>query len=685
MALIRATPLLRSLPSWPGWRHLPRDSRDTLFLLLVIVWTMLPHATHLPGWCVALTLLMLVWRALLALGNAPLPSRWALAAVLVTAGVLTLWTERSLFGKEAGVTMLVVLMALKTLELRARRDAIVVFFLGFFLVLTNFLYSQSLPAALAMLLSVWGLLTALVLAHMPVGKPPLRQAGAVAARAAALGVPLMVVLFLLFPRFGPLWGMPHDAAGKTGLSGSMRLGGVAELANDDEIALRIRFADRVPPPEAMYFRGPVLSRFDGREWTRAAAANALAPRQGTPVQLFGRPLRYEITLEPSRLALLPLLELTPDQPDTAPRIEGMAAWLRADLQWQTDRPLAERVRFETAAWLLHRHGPREASLALREYVELPPDHNPRTLEWAAALRRQPGLAQADARTLAATLLDHVRRAGFVYTLEPGPYGKHAVDEFWLDRKLGFCEHFAASMVVVLRALDVPARVVTGYQGTDPRPQDGYYIVRNSNAHAWVEYWQAGEGWIRADPTAAVAPERIMRGVSLSPRPGVVAGAIGSVSPQLLARLRGAFEVVNNRWNQWVMNYSRAQQFRLLEDLGVQAPTWHDLAYALLALLCVGSLAGAGWALWDRHRQDPWQRLQERIRARLSLLQVSVQPHEPPRTRAQRVRERLGAKGEEIAAALEALDRSRYARPGPPGFERGWWQQFSALATQAARR
>jgi hypothetical protein len=283
------------------------------------------------------------------------------------------------------------------------------------------------------------------------------------------------------------------------------------------------------------------------------------------------------------------------------------------------------------------------------------------------------------------LLDHVRRGGFVYTLEPGPYGKHAVDEFWLDRRLGFCEHFAASMVVVLRALDVPARVVTGYQGTDPLPQDGYYIVRNSNAHAWVEYWQAGEGWVRADPTAAVAPERIVRGVSLSPRPGLVAGAIGSVSPQLLARMRGAFELLNNRWNQWVMNYSRAQQFRLLEDLGVHGPTWHDLAYALLALLCAGSLAGAGWALWDRHRQDPWQRLQERIRARLAQLQVSVQPHEPPRTRAQRVRERLGAQGEEVAAALEALERSRYARPGPPGFDRGWWQQFSALAAKAASR
>jgi len=192
-----------------------------------------------------------------------------IAALLVIAALLTVWSEQSLFGKEAGVTMLVVLMSLKTLELRARRDALVVFFLGFFLVLTHFLYSQSLLTALAMLVSVWGLLTALVLAHMPVGKPPLRQAGALAARSALLGAPLMVVLFVLFPRIGTLWGMPQDAMGGTGLSGTLRLGGVAEIANDDAIAFRIKFEnDQVPTGESLYFRGPVLTRFDGLEWRR---------------------------------------------------------------------------------------------------------------------------------------------------------------------------------------------------------------------------------------------------------------------------------------------------------------------------------------------------------------------------------------------------------------------------------
>ena len=663
------------------WRALPRDARDTLFQLAVIGWTLLPHAGHIAPWCVALAGAILVWRGRLAAIGASLPGRWVLAAVLVAAAAGTLWSEGTLLGKEAGVTMLVVLMALKTLELRARRDAMVVFFLGFFLVLTNFLYSQSLFTAFAMLLSVWGLLTALVLAHMPVGKPPLAQAAWLAARAALLGAPIMVALFLLFPRIAPLWGLPQDAGGRTGLSGTLRMGGVAELANDESIALRVRFFGEPPPPHAMYFRGPVLSRFDGREWTRLTPSFPLPLRPRADVQPLGRSLRYEITLEPSRLPLLPALEMTPDRPESAPRLEGWLPTQRGDLQWQVERPVDTRVRFEAEAWLLHRHGPRAPIIGLRDHIALPPGYNPRTLAWAAELRAQPELAQADARTLAARLLETIRRGSFSDTLAPGSYGRDAVDEFWLDRKQGFCEHFAASFVVLMRALDVPARIVTGYQGADSVPVDGYYIVRQSNAHAWAEYWQAGEGWVRVDPTAAVAPERIQRGTSLRPQPGFMAGAIGSVSPQLMAGLRGLWERFDNRWNQWVLNYSRSQQFELLKSLGVQAPGWQDLAYAMAALLGLGSLAAVGSALVDRLRQDPWQRLQRRVQQRLARLGVQVRPHDPPRTRAARVRASLGAAGDALAATQDALDRQRYAQTARARPDARWWAAFQSAARQ----
>ena len=676
-------------------QHLPRDTRDTLFHLAVLAWASAPHLLHLPLWCGALTVALLIWRARLAFAGAALPGRWLIAGVLALAASLTLWGESTLLGKEAGITMLVVLMALKTLELRARRDALVVFFLGFFLVLTNFLYSQSLLTGVWLLVAVWGLLTALSLAHMPVGRPPLWRAGAVAARAALWGLPLMLLLFVLFPRIGPLWGLPQDAAGRTGLSGTLRLGGVASLAEDDAIAMRVRFFGRVPQPEQLYFRGPVLSSFDGREWTRLVPNFPAAQRPRLELDVRGEPLAYEMTVEASRLPLLPLLELTPDTQADAPQTdaaqaEGWLLTLRPDAQWQLDRPVIERLRVTARAWLDHRHGPRAEVPGLRDLLALPPRANPRTLLWAAQLRAQPALQQADARTLADAVLRHIRTGAYTYTLEPGTYGgpgttgNDAIDEFWLDRKLGFCEHYASAFVVIMRALGVPARIVTGYQGTDTEPQDGYWIVRQRNAHAWAEIWQAGTGWIRIDPTAAVAPDRVQRGRSLRPPQGLVAGAMSSMNPALADQLRRQWEGLNNRWNQWVLSYARGQQFDLMKALGFEAPSWQDLAVLLTLLLCGGALGGAVWAWWDRRRQDPWQRLQQRIQARLLLLGVTVQAHHAPRARAALVRATLGLRGGALADTLDALDASRYARLGPAlAPQRGWWQRFQAAARTAA--
>ena len=657
MALTSADATAPRRLRWPRWRHLPRDARDTLFLLAVIGWTVLPHVSHLPLWCSLLTLTVLLWRAQLAIDNAALPGRWWLVVVLALAAALTFWSHRTLLGKEAGVTLAVVLMALKTLELRARRDAFVVFFLGFFLILTHFLYSQSLAVAAAMLVSVWGLLTALVLAHMPVGQPSLRAAATLSARTALLGAPIMALMFVLFPRIGPLWGVPQDGQATTGLSNSMRMGSVAEVAQDDSIALRIRFDGAAPPPGALYFRGPVLSRFDGVEWQlQPPSFDGIAPARRN-LRTSGAPLRYEMTIEPSRLTSLPLLEAAVD----APQIDGVRVTGLPDLQWRSDRPLFERLRFRAEAHIDFRHGPTAREPNLQEQLALPSGYNPRTLAWAAALRRDPRYANAAPRVLAQALLQYVRTAGFSYTLAPGEYGRDAVDEFWLDRREGFCEHFAAAFVVVMRALDVPARVVTGYQGVDPFASDGYYVVRQSSAHAWAEYWQPGIGWVRADPTAAVAPERVNRGARLLPARGVVAGAIATVSPQLLDQLRNGWEALNNRWNQWVLNYSRGQQLDLLKGLGFNSPSWEDLALLLIGALSSLALVGAGWAWWDRHRVDPWTRQMDRLRAALQRVGLSAAAHEPPRALAQRVRACFGAGGEPLAELLDTLERQRYSR------------------------
>lgn len=648
-----------------------RESRDTLFMLLVIGWTITPHVLRLAPWVGALCGVVLLWRGSLALRQTPLPSRWWLVGTLALASGLTFWTERTLIGKDAGVTLLVVLMALKTLELRARRDALVVFFLGFFLVLTQFLYSQSLWTALTMGLSVWGWLTALTLAHMPAGRPRLREAAGLAGRAALVGTPVMIALFLLFPRIGPLWAMP-GAGAHTGLSDNLQLGDVAELANDDSIAFRLRYEGQPPPAESLYFRGPVLSDYDGNQWH---TDNFTPPSSGPVPPTTIRRYRYEMTLEPLRVLWLPLLEGTRDAPQANPPINGLPTQPDNSGQWRLRRPMSERVILSAEADL---RGPTATvlrPLERRGLLALPPGRHLRTRAWATELRNQPELREADATALANAVLRHIRRQPYVYTLEPGKYLSDPIDEFWLDRREGFCEHYAASFVVIMRALGVPARIVTGYQGSDFLPVDGYYAVRQSHAHAWTEYWQADRGWIRADPTGAVAPERIRRSLALEAPPGIIAGAFEAVSPDLRLSLRRFAEAMDNRWNQWILGYGKSQQFDLMGQLGMQSPDVLSLIRVLVVLVVAAGLAGAIWAWFDARRQSPWQKLRQGIARELARLGIEAKPSDTLDALAQRLQQQRGASAEAAAQALLALNLHRYGRPGHEGTPPGWWRSF----------
>jgi len=640
-------------------RHLPRDTRDTLFLLFVIAWVLTPQLVRLPLWCSALALTVLVWRGAMAWNARALPSRWWLLGLLLLTIGATLLTHRTLLGRDAGVTLLVVLLTLKTLELRARRDAFVVFFLSFFTMLTNFFFSQSLLTAAAMLVALLGLLTALVNTHMPVGKPPLREAAATALTMASLGAPIMLVLFLLFPRFAPLWGLPSDAmSGRSGLSATMEVGSIAELALDDSIAMRVRFEGLPPTQSSLYFRGPVLSTLQGRQWLTLRSGFPERMQDAANLQLRGSPIRYQVTLEPNNQPWIFVLDAALEQP----QVSGMELRLSSQLQWLADRPVSDLLRYTAQSHIAFSHGPLRRTAALQDYLELPAGFNPRTLEWAADLRRNQAGGENPAQ-LVETVLQHLRTAGYSYTLEPGVYGDNTADEFWFDRRTGFCEHIASAFVILMRALDIPARIVTGYQGGEVNDRDGYWILRQSDAHAWAEVWLAGQGWVRVDPTAAVAPGRIGSLQRLVAPRGLIDTAMQAVSPAIWFNLRNTWEALNNRWNQWVLNYSQNTQLDLLKTIGFDTPSWEDLAYVLLALVVAASGIGAAWTIWERSRHDPWLRLLEAAARRLAAAGLPVGPSSPPRAMALLVRQHWGtddAGALAVSAWLLRLETLRYA-------------------------
>ena len=571
------------------------------------------------------------------------------------------WTTyRTILGRDAGVTFIVVLLALKTLELRAQRDAFVVFFLGFFTLLSNFFFSQSLLTAFAMLVGLLGLLTALVNSHMPVGRPPLSQAARTAGWMALLGAPIMAVLFVLFPRIAPLWGVPSDAmTGRSGLSASMRVGTMASLALDSSVAMRIRFEGATPPANTLYFRGPVLSTFDGREWRplRSSFPSRLQP--AAQLQVSGTAYRYQVTLEANNRPWIVVLDATPDKPS----INGYTATMAPDLQWTADRPMADLIRYSAESFPDFSYGPQRTVTALQDYLDLPPGFNPRTLELAAELRRDPRARDGTA-ALIAMVLERLRTGGYAYTLEPGVFGTHTADEFWFDRKEGFCEHIASSFVVLMRAMGVPARIVTGYQGGEPNNMDGFWTVRQSDAHAWAEVWIAGRGWLRVDPTSSVAPGRTGSLQRLVVPQGAMAQVLGAVSPALVLNLREAWEALNNRWNQWVLNYSQAKQLDLLRNIGFESPSWEDLSYVLIGVIVLASIMGALWTLWERHRQDPWLRLLHQAGTRLKRMGVAVPATAPPRSIATQLGQHADLATSPITPALVnwllRLEAWRYA-------------------------
>jgi len=375
----------------------------------------------------------------------------------------------------------------------------------------------------------------------------------------------------------------------------------------------------------MYFRGPVLDRFDGRHWTSSAALrqhNAAAPVAESPAAT-GRQVDYQLTLEPNRLRVVPLLDGT-----LAAQLAsaGSTTTLRRDgLSWHASQALTERTQIDASAWL----DTRDTREAVHERADLalPTGHNPRTVAWATQWRQRPELRNASADTLVLELLRHIRQGGFSYTLAPedapgearnasadeaqadgNPTPRtHPIDRFWLDRKSGFCEHYATAFVFILRTTGVPARVVTGFQGAEINPVDGLHVVRNSDAHAWAEYWSPEQGWRRVDPTAAVAPNRIGR-----PRPPIrypeqLPQALQGIDPAIWSGLRAYTDAANHRWNVWVLQYSRQQQMSLLRNWGFDSPDWVTLLRICAGIIGALALAGLLWLWWQRPRwrRSPW--------------------------------------------------------------------------------
>ncbi len=624
-------------------------------LALVLV----PQARTLPVSVSVLLVLLLAWRWLLWRQRAPLPSKLVVGTtamlVLLIAAALV-WRGGGSFGRELCVALLAAFVILKLMETRALADATLVTQLSFYLLLTLYLEDQPFWLALySMAIGAW-ILRNWLLFHHPEARGRL-AIWPLLGRMALFGLPWALFLFVLFPRLDhPLWRLPQsEPVGRTGISDTMRPGSIGELIRSPEVAFRADIVGDPLPASALYWRARVLWDYDGQAWrpddappTRQAAGLRDEGDDGDeaadPAAAGAR--EYNVTLEATQKNWLYLLDRGVAVSD------GVAARHSADGEFFARNPVDRPLRYRARSWLQGVPQPltrRTLQLSLRL-----PDGNPRSRELAAGWRQR--YADPWQRVQAAMRL--FAEAPFAYTLSPPPLGKAQVDTFLFDTRRGFCEHYASSFVFLMRAAGVPARVVIGYQGGEYNPLGKHYVIRQSDAHAWAEVWLPERGWVRVDPTSAVAPSRVENGVDAALAGEDLAALRQLRAPGWLRDLRWGFDGLTYKWQRWVLEYDRGQQNRLLEQAGMG----NRLPQLLAAGMAVLSLAALVPMWLRRRRVDPVQALYDQFCAMLARHGIARGMAEGPQAFATRAESALPRAALAVRAFTDQYVAWRYGAP-----------------------
>jgi len=541
-------------------QQIPRNA--LVWMIICLFALVAPHAARLPLWVLAVYIIAVVWRLQVHRGRWSFPGNALKIALTVSSFAGIFLSYGSLVGLEPTVALLLTAFAFKFIELSQRKDAYVLLFLGYFVCLTEFLFSQDLLITVYSLLCVTLVTTALVALHQP-GQHEFRR-GTIGLAGAMLlqAMPMMIVLFFLFPRIGPLWTVPISKhSGKTGMSDFMKPGDVASLSQSSDVAFRVKFDGHIPPNKDLYWRGLVFSKLEQGIWSSLSYYEVpVGEQRPEPVATEGEPLGYSIIIEPTQQNWLYGLHYA--QSSTPGVMHS------SDFRLFSPSVVEVETLYRAKSW---KDAVVETDLSgWRRNTEtrLPPEGNPRTRRLALALREE---VATDAQFVD-LVLDRFNREPYVYTLQPGALsGRDTIDQFLFETRRGFCEHYASAFVFMMRAVGVPARVIAGYQGGETNPVNKTVIVHQFDAHAWAEVWLPDRGWVRADPTAAVAPQRIELGLEqavLSEGSFLAAEPLSPVrfrSIPLLNQIRLRYDALTYRWQSWVVGFNSNRQMELLRD------------------------------------------------------------------------------------------------------------------------
>jgi transglutaminase-like putative cysteine protease len=622
-----------------------------LWLVFAVMVAGAPHLLFVHPWVPVTILALIAWRIIAALKRWKLPGL-AIRLPLTLIGFLAvLFSYRKISGLDAGSALLLVMISLKLLETRGHRDRAVVVFICYFLLFAAFLREQPIWSGAYLLAGVLVTTAALVQTARSGTVVTATRVMGMSLRLVLQAIPLMVLLFFLFPRIpGPFWALPHGGTkGMTGLANDLTPGDITELALSDEVAFRVRFDSEPPAPSELYWRGPVMNRFDGRTW--AIQQMSFQPQLENQVFKNGSDFSYELTLEPHGRNWLLALE-TPAV-WTAPQ-----AQLTTAFQLVNPTPVNQRMSYRGRSFTGGSIPAVAMDAASDRATILPEGSNLKSIEFARRLRTE---ADSD-RDFLLKVLEFFTKEEFYYTLTPALLGLSPVDEFLFTTRQGFCGHYASAFTLLARAAGIPARVVTGYQGAEFNPLGNYWIVRQSNAHAWTEAWLDGR-WVRFDPTAAVAPERIEMGFNEAMDWSSDSAGNLLRTNSFISRLALSWDAVNTGWNRWVLSFGPKSQETMMSIVGIEKPSMQYLTVALgisttLFLLIMGILQRRS----NRPRVDTLQKSYQILCARIGLLSRQRRPSEGPQEYADAVCKLRPDLAAELEDLFTVYVRLRYGAP-----------------------
>ncbi|MBF0275729.1 MAG: DUF3488 domain-containing protein [Nitrospinae bacterium] len=561
--------------------QIPRISLAWLLASMGVV--ILPHVVRLPLWITITCSICLIWRILVFQGKWSYPHKHVKSLIAFAGALGIIFSYGTLVLVEAFVALLVLAFAFKLLEMHKRRDALLVIYLAYFVAITEFIFEDSIPVALYVSFGLTTVTAALIGLNQNVSYSFPWKTFRLSSILLLQSIPLMIAMFILFPRIAPLWSVPlPDDSAKTGLSDTVSLGDIASLSQSDELAFRVTFNEKIPEKKNLYWRGIAFHHFDGRTWSQGKPEREKSElvrwfgrenRWKNSIQKISGSVRYSVIIEKTNQPWLFALNV-PDAMEFGIGLTRDFRLIYGDkvkqrFQYKVTSTLEKRLDKELPDWL------KKLSL------QLPEQGNERARTFAVELRKK----SATTGEFINSVLTMYNRESFRYTLRPPLLGGNTIDEFLFDTKAGFCAHFAGSFVFLMRAAGVPARMVGGYQGGEINPHGNYVLVHQFDAHAWAEVWLEGEGWLRFDPTAFVAPERIESGLerAMSTEGSFLEGTALSLLKfrdiNLINNFRLWIDMMNYNWNRWVLGYTPSLQLKVMQKF-LGEVSWYRVGLAL---------------------------------------------------------------------------------------------------------